>query len=69
MTIPQTTFDRIADWIQASDLPWKAHKLDGLRRCFHKRLNLDLVDWDGIDVLLLDGVAIDPSELENGHWL
>jgi hypothetical protein len=63
------TFDRIADWIQASDLPRQAHKLDGLRRCFRKRLNLDLVQWDGIDVLLLDGIAIDPSELENGHWL
>jgi hypothetical protein len=63
------TFDRIAAWIQASDLPRKARKLDGLRRCFHRRLNLDLVQRDDLDLLLLDGTAIDPSELENGYWL
>ena len=59
------TFERIAEYIQTSDLPRKEQKLDGLRRAYHKRHPLELVG----DVLLLDGIAIDPSELENGYWL
>ncbi|MBX3452501.1 MAG: hypothetical protein KF777_23320 [Planctomycetaceae bacterium] len=59
------TFERIAEFIRTSDLPRKDQKLDGLRRAYIKRHRLDLVG----DMLLLDGIAIDPSELENGYWL
>jgi hypothetical protein len=60
-----TTFERIAEYIRTSDLPRKEQKLDGLRRAYIKRHPLEMRD----DVILLDGIAIDPSELENGYWL
>jgi hypothetical protein len=60
------TFERIAKYIRSSDLPRKERKLEGLRRAYHKGMNLTLTDDD---TLLLDGIAIDTSELENGHWL
>lgn len=60
------TFERIAALIRTSHLPRKEQKLDGLRRALHKGLHLVLTDDD---TLLLDGIAIDTSELENGNWL
>ena len=60
------TFERIAEYIRRSDLPRKEQKLDGLRRAYHKQMHLTLTDDD---MLLLDGIAIDTSELENGYWL
>ncbi|MGC1272643.1 MAG: hypothetical protein WBC44_02965 [Planctomycetaceae bacterium] len=61
----QHTLERIAEYIRSSDLPRKEQKLDGLRAAYYKRRNLTLVG----DVLMHDGIAIDPSELENGYWL
>jgi hypothetical protein len=60
------TFERIAEYIRNSDLSRKEQKLDGLRSAFHKGMHLTLTDDD---TLLLDGIAIDTSELENGYWL
>ena len=59
------TYHRIQEFIRQSDLPRKPQKLDGLKRAFFKRHPLDLRN----DILLLAGTSIDPSELENGHWL
>jgi hypothetical protein len=59
------TYRRIEDYIRESDLPRKPQKLDGLKRAFFAKHPLELRD----DVLLLAGIAIDPSELENGNWL
>ena len=61
----EQTFARLVEFIETSDLPNKGRKIDGLRRCYYRNLRLDLMG----DMLLLDGIAIDPSELENGHWL
>jgi len=58
-------FRRLEEFIQTSDLPNKPQKLDGLRRAYYRRIPLTLVG----ETMLLDGIAIDPSELENGHWL
>jgi hypothetical protein len=60
------TFERIEEYIRNSDLPRKEQKLDGLRRAHLKGMRLTLTDDD---TLLLDGISIDPSELENGYWL
>jgi hypothetical protein len=60
------TFERIAEYIRNSDLSRKEQKLDGLRRAHLKGTRLTLTDDD---TLLLDGISIDPSELENGYWL
>lgn len=60
----QTLF-RIEEFIRQSDLPRKAQKLEGLKRAYFKKQPLDLRD----DVLLLAGISIDPSELEDGYWL
>lgn len=59
------TWERIERFIEESDLPRKERKLDGLRRARRRGLTMELLG----DVLLLDGTAIDPSELETGHWL
>lgn len=59
------TFNRIAEFIVNSDLPRKQAKLAGLRRAFRRGHPLTLVG----DTILLAGIAIDPSELETGHWL
>lgn len=60
------TFERIAEYLLRSDVPRKERKLDGLRAAYRKQVPLALTDDD---LLLHDGVAIDASELENGHWL
>jgi hypothetical protein len=60
-----TEFQRIEEYIRQGDLPRKDQKLDGLKRALIKKARLMLRD----DTLLLDGIAIDPSELENGYWL
>ena len=59
------TWARIERFIEASDLPRKQRKLEGVRRARERGLTMGLLG----DVLLLDGIAIDPSELETGHWL
>lgn len=58
-------FKRIYDWILESDMPHKQRKMDGLRTCVRRGIRLQLLDG----TLLTDGIAIDPSELENGYWL
>ena len=66
----QNDYDRVAQYITASDLPRKKQKLDGLRLAAHKRIPMTLVrePYAGV-MIVVDGIAIDPSELENGHWL
>ena len=61
----QNEYERIAQYIADSDLPRKAEKLDGLRRCVLKQVRMQLRG----DMILVEGTSIDPSELENGHWL
>jgi hypothetical protein len=58
------TLRRIEDFIRTSDLPRKAEKIDGLLAAF---LNGRCLELHG-DTICLDGIAIDPSELENGRW-
>ncbi|RIK73467.1 MAG: hypothetical protein DCC68_24850 [Planctomycetota bacterium] len=58
------TLRRIEDFIRSSHLPRKAEKLSGLLAAFLNGRRLELHD----DMILLDGIAIDPSELENGRW-
>lgn len=58
-------FRRLEEFIQTSDLTNKPRKLDGLHRAYYRRIPLKLVG----ETMLLDGIAIDPSELENGNWL
>jgi hypothetical protein len=66
----QDDYDQIARYIEASDLPRKEQKLDGLRRAALKKIRMALLsDPSGEDIILVDGIAIDPSELENGYWL
>lgn len=72
MTDRHATYERIAQYILASDLPRRNEKIDGLRRAALKRIPMALVGdpAGGTDAMILvDGIAIDPSELENGYWL
>ena len=69
----QNDYERIAQYITASDLPRKPQKLDGLQRGAWKRIAMNLLRDP-----LTDNAAHDPggrnrdltlSELENGYWL
>ena len=65
-------YEQIAEFILGSDLPRKQQKIAGLRRAALKRVPMALVGDPAEgkdDMILVDGIAIDPSELENGYWL
>ncbi|MGD9856114.1 MAG: hypothetical protein AB7U20_14310 [Planctomycetaceae bacterium] len=67
----ETVYDHIADYIRQSSLPRKQQKLAGLSTCRHRRIPMRLLPLaeTGESMILVGGIAIDPSELENGHWL
>ncbi len=68
----QNDYERIAQYIAGSDLPRKQQKIDRLRRAALRRIPMTLVcepQTGACDIILVDGIAIDPSELENGYWL
>ena len=72
MTDRHAAYEHIGEFIIGSDLPRKQQKIDGLRRAALKRIPMALAcDPAGgaDDMILVDGIAIDPSELENGYWL
>lgn len=63
----ENDYERIARFILESDMPRKEQKLDGLRKC--ELRGHPLRYNEEMDMLLLDGVSIDPAELEDGYWL
>jgi len=67
--MPDSDYDRIAQYVVESDLPRKRQKIDGLRRAALQRIPMRLVRTEDCDMILVDGISIDPSELENGYWL
>jgi hypothetical protein len=68
---PANQYERIANHVRSSDLPRKEMKLAGLRRAETLSIPMALVcdPVSNIHMILVDGIAIDTSELENGYWL
>ena len=64
-------YDAVIRYIEASDLPRKPNKLEGVSIARAKGIPMSLADdpTHGEPLILVDGIAIDPSELETGHWL
>jgi hypothetical protein len=64
-------YDAVIGYIEASDLPHKPNKLEGVAIARTKGIPMTLAADPafGEPLILVDGVAIDPSELETGHWL
>ena len=67
----EDAYDTVARYIEASNLPGKPNKLEGVSIARAKGIPLALVDdpAGGEPLILVDGIAIDPSELETGYWL
>ena len=68
---PADQYERIANYVRTSDLPRKEIKLAGLRRAEMLGIPMALVcdPVSNIYMILVDGISIDTSELENGYWL
>ncbi|MEZ6100267.1 MAG: hypothetical protein R3E01_14960 [Pirellulaceae bacterium] len=64
-------YDAVIRYIETSDLPRKPNKLEGVSIARAKGIPVSLADdpAHGEPFILVDGIAIDPSELETGHWL
>lgn len=64
-------YDAVIRYIETSDLPRKPNKIEGVSIARAKGIPMSLADAPalGEPLILVEGIAIDPSELENGHWL
>ena len=65
----QGQYQRIARFIDQNNLPCKQQKLGGLKLAAYNEIPMKRVETDDITLILVDGVAIDTSELETGYWL